>query len=191
MDIENVAAGAEQFTANAWLVEGTALVDAGSDPVVLERLESAELETVVITHSHHDHIENLETVVAEHNVTVHAFEPGNLPVDAERLDDGDEIELAGHTFDVYHTPGHRDDHVCLYDAEERVLFSGDLIFPGGAFGRTDLEQGDRDRLIDSIERIAALDVRAMYAGHGDAATDEVNEQIGQSLAAARRREPKY
>jgi len=81
--------------------------------------------------------------------------------------------------------------VCLYSPDEQILFSGDLIFPGGSFGRTDLDQGDRDTLIGSIERIVDLDVAAMYPGHDEPVADAVDEQIRQSLTAARKHEPKY
>lgn len=193
MTVENLAADAEEFTSNAYLVDGNALIDAGAADVILDRLADATIDTAVITHSHHDHIEHLSTIVDQHDPTVYAFNPDNLPVPAEPLADGDTITLgrASTPFIVIHTPGHRDDHICLYAPEEKVLFSGDLIFPGGSFGRTDLDQGDRDTLIDSIARIADLDVQELYAGHDDATTQDVNQQIQDSLAQARKREPKY
>ncbi len=185
MDIQNLSDGADQFTANAYLVEGRALVDADGAPVILDRLADRDIDTVVITHSHYDHIDNLPALLDEHDPTVYAYNPENLPVDAEELEDGDTVSLGDFTFEVYHTPGHRDDHVCLYCPAERVLFSGDLIFPGGEVGRVDLEQGDIDRLTESVERIAELDVERMYAGHGDPVSDGANEQIQDSLALAR------
>ncbi|MDY6765756.1 MAG: MBL fold metallo-hydrolase [Candidatus Nanohaloarchaea archaeon] len=190
MQVENAAAGAERFTSNAWLVDGTVLVDAGSDPAVLEAVD-AGLDTVLVTHSHHDHIENLPVLVDRFDVDVHAFAPENLPVAAQGLADGDTVASGDDRFDVVHTPGHRDDHVCFHVADHAVLFAGDLVFPGGEFGRTDLEQGDRDRLISSIETIARLDIDRLYAGHGDAATEDVADRVQDSLAAARDREPKY
>ncbi len=191
MEIRNLAAGAEAFTSNAFLVDSVALVDVGAAPVVLERLGDAAVETVAITHSHHDHVEHLEAVVDRCDPAVYAFAPDNLPVPATPLADGDTVDLAGYAFEVLHTPGHRDDHVCLFHAESGTLFAGDLIFPGGSFGRTDLEQGDRDTLIASIERVADRDVRVMYSGHDDPTTDDVNAQIRESLRNARKREPKY
>lgn len=191
MQVENLARNAEQFTSNAFLVNGVALIDVGSDPVVLDALGDRDLEQVVITHTHHDHIGNLEQVVELYHPEVYAYEPDNVPVDAERLGEGDEIELGGVVFDVMHTPGHRHDHIVLYSPGERVLFAGDLLFPGGSFGRTDLEQGNREALITSIRRVAGHDVTAMYCGHDAPATERVNEQISRSLANAEEREPKY
>lgn len=191
MQIKNLAADAESFTANAYLIDGEDLVDAGADPVIIEGLEERDIDTIVITHSHHDHIENLPEIVDQHEPDVYAYEPSNLPVEAEEIGDGDSIQLGGATFQAYHTPGHRDDHICLHSTATGILFSGDLIFPGGSFGRTDLEEGDRDVLIESIERIAALDVQEMYAGHDEPTTEDVNDQIQTSLTEARKHEPKY
>lgn len=190
MDVENLAAGVEAFTGNVWNFDAT-LVDVGEGEAVLERIRDRDVETVVVTHSHHDHVDNLPAVVEAHDPEVHAFEPGNLPVDAEPLADGDELVLGGVAFEVLHTPGHKDDSICLHAPAERVLFSGDLVFPGGAFGRTDLEEGDRDRLIKSLERVAELDVEELYAGHGEAVREHADEGIAGSLTAAKRREPKY
>lgn len=195
MNIQNLADSAEEFTSNAFLVDEDTIIDAGADEGILEQLEDRVIDRVVITHTHWDHIENLETIVEWFDPVVHAFEPDNLPdaIDAEKLADGDTIALgkADTPFIVAHTPGHKNDHICLYSPEEKVLFSGDLIFPGGSFGRTDLDEGDRDTLIESIDRISGLDVQAMYAGHDEPTTEDVNEQIAQSLEEARKKEPKY
>lgn len=195
MHVENLAADADEFTCNVYLVNNTALVDTGADDIVLERLDAHDhdIATVVITHSHWDHIENLEAIVDRYSPDVYAFEPDNLPVDAEPLKDGETVTLGimDTVFVAAHTPGHKNDHICLYNPDENVLFSGDLVFPGGGFGRTDLDEGDRNTLIDSIERIADLDVQALYAGHGDPTTEHVNAQIDGSLTEAKKREPKY
>lgn len=191
MQVENLARDAEQFTSNAFLVDQVALVDVGAAPVVVDRIGDRNLEQVVITHTHRDHIANLEQVVELYHPEVYAYNPDNVSVDAEQLGEGDEIELSGVTFDVMHTPGHRDDHIVLYSPTEQVLFAGDLLFPGGSFGRTDLEQGDRDELIMSIRRVAGHDIQVMYCGHDAPATQRVNEQIARSLENAEEREPKY
>ncbi|MCJ7428889.1 MAG: MBL fold metallo-hydrolase [Candidatus Nanohaloarchaeota archaeon QJJ-5] len=190
MTIENLAADTDTFTSNVYLIDEKTLIDAGSGESIVNAVPD-DLSFVVITHSHDDHIDNLEAIIEMTNATVFAYNPDALPVDANRITDGDSLRLGPHQFSIYHTPGHKDDSICLYRKDHKQLFSGDLIFPDGSFGRTDLDEGDRDTLIESIERITALDVAELYPGHDEPTTIEVNEQIEQSLAEARKHEPKY
>ncbi len=193
MEVENLSSDIENFTGNVWKISGseTVLVDVGTGEVWKRIRNLDSVDKVVVTHSHHDHVDNLPKVVDRFEAEVHAFEPENLPVEAEELKDGDEIELSGVAFEIYHTPGHRDDSICLYSPEKGILFTGDLIFPDAGFGRTDLEQGNRDLLIESIEKITKLDVESFYPGHGDAVTKNASEWIEKSLRQAKKREPKY
>lgn len=190
MEVRNISAGIDEFTANVYLLEDEVLIDAGDADQIVDQLQDTSLTTIVITHSHPDHIKNLPALLEDHpDARVLAAEPDNLPIDAEPL--GDTVRLAGRDWQVLRTPGHRDDSVCLYQPDEKVLFSGDLIFPSGSFGRTDLAEGDRERLIDSIEQIVELDVQELYAGHDEPTTEDVNAQIRQSLEEAKKREQKY
>lgn len=193
MDITNLAENSEDFTGNVWLISGeeNVLIDVGTGDSWQNIQELDSVDKVVITHSHYDHVDNLPKVLDKFSPDIYAFEPDNLPVDSEKVREGDVLELAGTDFKIFHTPGHRNDSVCLYSPEEKILFAGDLLFPEGGFGRTDLEEGDRDPLIDSIEKIAELDVEEMYCGHDPAATENVNQQIQNSLEEARKHEPKY
>jgi glyoxylase-like metal-dependent hydrolase (beta-lactamase superfamily II) len=193
MRIVNLSADAEDFTGNVWLIDGRekVLVDAGTGDVVNSINQLEAVDKVVVTHSHYDHVDNLQQIVERYDPEIYAFEPGNLDVDAERLDDGDNIELDGQNYAVIHTPGHRDDSVCLYNLEARVLFTGDLLFPEGGFGRTDLEQGDRDQLIQSIRKLIDLDVNMFYPGHGEQVVQKAEESIKQSLEQAEKHEAKY
>lgn len=193
MEISNLAEDTEDFTGNVWLISGeeNVLIDTGTGDSWqnIQGLES--VDKVVITHSHYDHADNLPKVLDKFNTEIYAYEPENLPVESDRIKEGDSINLSGTEFEVYHTPGHKDDSICLYSPEEKILFAGDLLFPEGSFGRTDLEEGDRDLLIESIEKAADLDVKEMYSGHDPAATENVNQQIQNSLKAAKKKEPKY
>lgn len=194
MKLSNLAEGTEDFTGNVWKLENnseTILIDAGEGDVWQRIQELEKIDKVVVTHSHHDHVKNLEKIVEKFNPEIFAFEPGNLNAEAEKFSEGEKIELADIEFEVFHTPGHRDDSVCLYSGEEKILFTGDLIFPDGKFGRTDLAQGDRDKLIKSIKKISELDIKEFYPGHGDAVTDRANSWIRKSLENAEKRESKY
>ena len=60
--------------------------------------------------------------------------PGTPPADPfvvdETLKDGDSIDAAGGLI-AYHTPGHTPGHTSFYQAERKLLFSGDLFFGDG------------------------------------------------------------
>lgn len=194
MKLKNLTEKASDFTGNVWCFERngeTVLIDAGTGDSWKEVQELEKIDKVVITHSHYDHVDNLPKIQDMFSPEIYAYEPGNLPVKASKLDEGDIIELGGLDFEVFHTPGHKDDSICLYSLEAKVLFTGDLIFPEGGFGRTDLDEGDRDLLIESIEKVEGLEVDEMYCGHEEPASEDVGSQISDSLREAEKKESKY
>ncbi len=193
MKIENLTANSEEFTGNVWRISNgeTVLIDAGTGDSweEIEKLEGVDI--VVLTHSHYDHVDNLPKIVDRFDSEVYSFKPENLPVEARKVSEGDEIELGGSEFEIFHTPGHKDDSICLYSKEEKVIFTGDLIFPEGGFGRTDLEEGDREKLIESVSKISKLDVEEFYTGHEKAVRKDADDWIEKSLEKAKKREAKY
>lgn len=65
------------------------------------------------------------------------------------LEDGDELDLDGITFNVRHCPGHTPGHVVIYHEEGKLAQVGDVLFKGSV-GRTDLPRGNHQQLVDSI-----------------------------------------
>ena len=51
------------------------------------------------------------------------------PVPSVRVNDNQVIQLAGRDWIGLHTPGHTEDHLCLYDPTEGVMLSGDHVLP--------------------------------------------------------------
>jgi glyoxylase-like metal-dependent hydrolase (beta-lactamase superfamily II) len=45
------------------------------------------------------------------------------------IHDGDKLELGGRSIEIISTPGHTPDAICLYDAANRLLFTGDTYYP--------------------------------------------------------------
>jgi hydroxyacylglutathione hydrolase len=193
MRVRNLAENTEDFTGNVWLLENgeTVLIDTGTGDSWENISELEDVDKVVLTHSHYDHVDNLPKVDDAYSPEIYAFEPDNLPVKAEKLEEDDKIKLCDSKFEVFHTPGHKDDSICLYSKDEKILFTGDLVFPEGGFGRTDLDEGNRELLIESIEKVVGLDVDAMFCGHEPAERKNVNQQIQKSLEEAKKRESKY
>ncbi|ESP87697.1 MBL fold metallo-hydrolase [Candidatus Halobonum tyrrellensis] len=204
MNVVNVTADAEEFTCNAYFVDGEtpALVDAGSMSGVEDVLadHTSTLDRVVLTHQHHDHVGELDAVLDAYDADLYAY--ADHPRRDRALEAGDEVDLGDESFEVVYTPGHAADHVSL--AGETALFSGDVVvyndgaFDDGSFGRTDMSGQSRERLVESLRDLLEHlpdSVTGMYAGHGDAfhASDEesVGDVIQRALERAERREPKY
>jgi glyoxylase-like metal-dependent hydrolase (beta-lactamase superfamily II) len=80
---------------------------------------------------------------------------------------GVEIETDLGVWTVHETPGHSPSHVCLYQAERRLLISGDHLL-----GRISLffEHGNSPdpvaEFLDSLERVQGLGARLALSGHG-------------------------
>jgi glyoxylase-like metal-dependent hydrolase (beta-lactamase superfamily II) len=192
------------YDANAYLVDGTILIDVGMDgnsmiTELKKNIPLSELKTIILTHCHYDHSGGAGDVALATGakIAIHK-EDGALLKDstatASKLfgkkapEVRPDILLKGGetfgSFEVIHTPGHTPGGICLYDAAAKTLFSGDTVFEDGSFGRTDLYGGDQSRLIESIRKLTLLDVRIMYPGHGDVVSNNANEQIKLSLAMA-------
>ncbi|MCP4513629.1 MAG: MBL fold metallo-hydrolase, partial [Delftia sp.] len=84
------------------------------------------------------------------------------PSQAQPLSDGALIETEHYSFEVIYTPGHSSDHVCLYEARQGWLFTGDLFV--GGWDRALRADCDIWGIIASLQRIAALPATRLYPG---------------------------
>jgi hydroxyacylglutathione hydrolase len=188
--ITNLAAAVQAFTSNVFHVAGErpVVVDPGANFDVVQRLEDhPDPEAVVLTHTHRDHVGNLEDVKAAFGIDAWGFDDAEDGVD-HAIDDGDVLRLGDHDYEALHTPGHHPGHLCFHAAEPGVLFAGDLVFQNGGFGRTDLEGADHAALVESIDRLLERlddDLRAMHVGHGPSVENEPYAHIELAGSAAR------
>jgi len=190
--LENLAAGVEAFTSNAFLATGdrTVLVDPGAnfDVVSAAREHVDDIDAVLVTHPHPDHVGNLDAVRDAFDVNAWGFE-GVDGVDHE-LTDGDTVQIGDDQYEALQTPGHEPHHLCFYSRGAGVLFAADLVFANGGFGRTDLPGGDRSVLVDSIERVIDVvdeDLAAMHPGHGPSVTSDPYFDLELAAQTARSR----
>lgn len=158
---------------------------------LVKRLEDLEVEAILLTHAHFDHIGGVDEIrkLKQCPVYLHDEEASWLtdpkkngsarwtdlgpPIvtDAAEyaLDDRQELVLLGQTFKVLHLPGHSPGSVGFLHGN--VLFGGDVLFRQSV-GRTDLPQGSWNELMDSIHgKLFQLDEDTIvYPGHGPKTT---------------------
>lgn len=168
-----------------WNEEGRkcCIIDPGYAPeVLLAALEEKhlELEAILLTHGHFDHVGAVKALAADTDCRVFLCEKDlNLPTmltgdsplyHTDTYKDGDVVELAGCTIRVVQTPGHTEGSVCLLVGD--VMFSGDTLF-AGVCGRTDLPGGSEEQMMASLAKLAALpgDYKVL-PGHGGSSTLE-------------------
>ena len=194
------------YDSNAYLIDSPrqTLIDAGIDGRrVLQKLPGS-LDLIILTHCHYDHISAVPAIVRETGAKVAMHEKdvpliGNSRATAANLfnksqsplqidlilKDGDTIDLGDVSLQVIHTPGHTPGSICLYDADSKALFTGDTVFEGGSFGRTDIG-GDSIEMIASLEKLTKVDASALYPGHGGIVDKNARESLLESYENARR-----
>lgn len=87
------------------------------------------------------------------------------------LKDKQILKLGGLDLRIIATPGHTPGGVSFYSKKEKLIFVGDLIFKDGGYGRTDLQGGNKNQLIQSIKKILFLPPDTIiYSGHGEQTT---------------------
>jgi glyoxylase-like metal-dependent hydrolase (beta-lactamase superfamily II) len=104
------------------------------------------------------------------------------------LDGGERLTVGGRTWEVVHTPGHSPGHVCLWNAEERLLCSGDhllqVVSPPVTFERG-FEPDPMGSYLESLERVRDLAPDLVLPGHGTPFRDGARR--AESIAAAKQR----
>lgn len=193
------------YDSNAYLIDAQrkTLVDAGIDGARVLKKLPADLELIILTHCHFDHIAAVPEIVEKTGAKVAIHEREMPLIRSDRLNcsamfksktpalkidmvlkTGDVIDLGDYSLEVIHTPGHTPGSICLYSRETKELFTGDTVFESGSFGRTDLG-GDSEHMINSLDMLTRLDVETLYPGHGGIVKINARESLLQSYKNAR------
>lgn len=140
-----------------------------------------EITGVWLTHTHFDHIQEVEAVMKAAGVPVwvHPLERaqlGDVTGEMRDVNDGDTVTVGNESAQVIHTPGHSPGAVC-YVVGDGVI-TGDTLFVG-AIGRTDLPGSDPRAMGKSLKRLAQLpEDLVVYSGHdyGDSPTSTIGRE---------------
>lgn len=176
-----------------------AIIDAGcyelkEFEILDEYLKANTLRPICLlqTHFHFDHIFGIHFINQQYNLQpwggsgdndwlMNAHErtrlfglnfPGQTMEMGHFLEDGERIAIGNENLRCIHVPGHSQGGIAFYNSNENILFSGDTIFAGGGFGRTDLPGGNFEELSRSIKnRLLKLPAETLvYPGHGECTT---------------------
>jgi glyoxylase-like metal-dependent hydrolase (beta-lactamase superfamily II) len=92
--------------------------------------------------------------------------------------------VGDHVFRIIYTPGHASDGIVLYHKRDKLLISSDTLWENDLAVMTLRVEGSAAvfQMLASLERIATLDVRRVYPGHGRPFND-----FSGAIARSRRR----
>ncbi len=133
-----------------------AVVDPAWDvPTVLALAErqGVRITDILLTHSHHDHINGISEVLDQHDAELHLLKAeakfwGDGPGSPSLHHGGDVIALGDTKIEVLHTPGHTPGSAC-YRIEDQLI-TGDTLFVFGC-GRCDLPGGDPEQMFVTLK----------------------------------------
>lgn len=162
------------------------VIDPGDEvDELLAAIRDADLQVqyILLTHAHLDHVTGVATAKAALDVPVYLHKDDLFLYDAvveqgkmfgfkvspqpaiDVFYDGSPIRFGDLEVAVHHTPGHCPGGVCL--RIDSHLFVGDTLF-AGSIGRTDLPGGNYDVLMQSITSVIFPlgDDAVVHPGHG-------------------------
>lgn len=135
-----------------------AVVDPAWDvPAILAAAQNrgVTITDILLTHSHHDHINGVEQVLAVYDAQLHLCrteaEFWGKHLDLPTLHrGGDTIALGETEIEIMHTPGHTPGSACYRLGND--VITGDTMFVYGC-GRCDLMGGDPEQMFTTLRRM--------------------------------------
>ena len=177
----------------------TALFDAPEPAPILSALTERgwQLDQILLTHHHDDHIRAVPELVAATGATVTggAADAHRLPPLDRALRPGDVTEAAGLPAQVIDVSGHTIGHVAFYVPDAEAAFTGDSLM---AIGCGRIFEGDAPMMWASLQRLNALPAETLIcSGHDycvsngafalsvDPENPELRARLADTAAAAR------
>lgn len=145
---------------------------------------------ILITHVHIDHVLGIKYLSDEYSIDTYipkseldfhnnminyasmfGFDKYDHQNNIKLIDDSSKLSFNEVPIEILSLPGHSPGHLGFYFRENKICFSGDVLFKN-SIGRTDLPGGSHDVLIESIKNKLFLlrDDDTIFPGHGPITT---------------------
>ena len=126
--------------------------------IQLAQKKGVQITDILLTHSHHDHINGIQQVLDKYDAQLHLLKAEaqfwGKNMDLPSLHHGgDIIQLGDTNIEVLHTPGHTPGSACYKINHD--LITGDTMFVFGC-GRCDLSGGDPNVMFDTLNKLGQL-----------------------------------
>ncbi len=167
---------------SAYLLDGL-MIDTGPACTAGELagfLKGRDIKLAVNTHQHEDHI-GANTVLQENHgaeIYAHPAAVGRIrerpvlsppqedvwgyPIPSEVKPVADYLEASNYRFEVIYTPGHVEGHICLFERDNRWLFSGDAYITAKPVVCRTIE--DQWQIIEDLKKMRSLQPSALFTG---------------------------
>jgi glyoxylase-like metal-dependent hydrolase (beta-lactamase superfamily II) len=178
----------DTFSSNIYVIPGDDLtiVDPGNDYTAFMDLfklgvRAEAVKKVALTHGHPDHAMGVLELLRYPSVIkgggfeliLHEAAPPQLEEIAKehgcrvtQVKGGEVLDLGGLQWEVIHTPGHTIDGICLYHAQSKSAFTGDMVLPH-AMAEVDKNGGGRlDHYLFGVKALLKRDIENVLPGHG-------------------------
>jgi glyoxylase-like metal-dependent hydrolase (beta-lactamase superfamily II) len=161
------------------------LIDCGPTnalPILKNLFRDLPAQKVVITHHHEDHTGNLKYLLDNKRLDVFAHPQAGegmrivsehipmyrnivwgKPEFAPMQTIPAEINTRQNRFQVIETPGHSIDHICLFDAERKWLFTGDLYL--SSYMRYLRSDENIYQIMESLKKLIEVKPKVLFCNH--------------------------
>ena len=185
--------GKVRMSVYAFFVDGM-LIDtghSGAQGQAIARFSKLPIQQIFLSHHHEDHAGNASAIQQQLDCPIYAHPRcanimkappkvcflerqtwGSNTAVANIIPIENEIKTPHHHFQIIHTPGHSADHVCLYEAQQGWLFSGDLFVHH--YIKYFMATESVAEQIRSIQKVLKLDFDRLFCCHNPQETDGKN-----------------
>jgi glyoxylase-like metal-dependent hydrolase (beta-lactamase superfamily II) len=152
-------------------------------------IDIQKISLIINTHSHSDHVGANHYIQSQAQCEIALHKIGQYFINRKEifflgwkfdrpqteffqvtrgLEDGEIIPTGPYRWRVIHTPGHAFDGIVLYEPFQKWLISGDALWEADVASLNLYKQGGSAlfQMYDSIERLASLEVKVVFPGHG-------------------------